>query len=91
LPRSFMPSIIVIKPFLSYSQSEHQHMETTKVLHRYTLSFLESKVIHDMMQLQHTTWASPLSVLIANGGWNWWSHFDPGQQKLNFFVVKKML
>lgn len=89
LPRSFMPSIIVIKPFLSYSQSEHQHMETTKALHRYTLSFLESKVNPDMMQLQHTTWASPLSVLIANGGWNWWSHFDPGQQKLNFLLWRR--
>jgi hypothetical protein len=84
LPRSFMPSIIVIKSSLSCSQSEHQHMETTKVLHRYTLSFLESKVIHDMMQLQHTTWASPLSVLIANGGWNWWPILIPGNRNSIF-------
>lgn len=89
LPRSFMPSIIVIKASLSYSQSEHQHMETTKVPHRYTLSFLASKVKPDMMQLQHTTWASLLSVLIANGGGNWWTHFDSGQQKLNFLLWRR--
>lgn len=80
-------------PFAKKLHAQHNSHQTIPVIQSVgaSLSFLESKVNPDMMQLQHTTWASLLSVLIANGGGNWWSHFDSGQTETQFFVVKKML